>query len=375
MFPFLSHKNKNTQIYTAAIIGCGRIGYSLGLDKKREQPASHTMAMNENSRIKLIAACDSDFSKAEEWHRANNPLPAYMNTANLFARHKPDIITVAVNEDNHLKVALESIEDKPKLLILEKPVALNTEEALEIKAASERYGVPILVNHERRFANDYAIARDYLDKIGDIQSIEATLSSGMRVYDSKEEKTGNYSLIHDGTHLVDIVSFFLEHFIHDPEIQNKEESDGIGLLQRANALKRKPILHNPVITGLYRDDTDAVRNVSVHYKTSVCPEVCINFSGRSKYFGFDIDIRGTDGRICIGNGYLRCYKNAVSPLYSGFKSLTLDNSVTLPEKTGYFSNMIQNAVDFLDGKAELKSTLRTGMDALIVLEEIKKLLV
>ena len=81
MFPLFS-KSKKT-IYTAAVIGCGRIGYSLGQDKKREQPASHTAALIENQRIKLIAGCDTDLSKAEEWHSANYPLPAYMNTANL----------------------------------------------------------------------------------------------------------------------------------------------------------------------------------------------------------------------------------------------------------------------------------------------------
>ena len=42
-----------------------------------------------------------------------------------------------------------------------------------------------------------------------------------------------------------------------------------------------------------------------------------------------------------------------------------------PKKTLYFANMIQNAVDFLDGKEELRSTLQTGMNALAVLEEIK----
>ena len=48
------------KIYTAAIVGCGRIGYSLGHDEKREQPASHTMAFLENPRISLVACCDSD---------------------------------------------------------------------------------------------------------------------------------------------------------------------------------------------------------------------------------------------------------------------------------------------------------------------------
>ncbi len=365
MFPLFS-KSKKT-IYTAAIIGCGRIGYSLGQDKKREQPASHTAALAENPQIKLIAGCDSDLSRAEEWHSANYPLPAYMNTANLFARHKPDIVTVAVNEDNHLKVALEAINARPKLLILEKPVALNVKDALKIKMMSEKENVPILVNHERRFAEDYALARLYMKKIGEIQSIHALLSSSLKVYDKKEENTGEYSLIHDGTHLVDIVMYLLEEL----EGQKAQTSHVTGLLSRAQNTLHKPILHDPIVTGIYRDEKDCVRNLTALYQVSSCPLVSISLSGRSKYFGFDIDIRGTEGRICIGNGYLTIYKNAESTLYTGFKSLTPDASVKTPDKTLYFSNMVQNAVDFLDGKSELKSTLQNGIDALRVLEEIK----
>ena len=90
--------------------------------------------------------------------------------------------------------------------------------------------------------------------------------------------------------------------------------------------------------------------------------------------GFDIDIRGTQGRILIGNGYLNVFKSAPSTLYTGFKSLSPDSAVKMPQQTLYFSNMVQNAVDFLDGKASLKSTLQNGIDALSILEEIKNMI-
>ena len=55
----------NPHIYSAAIIGTGRIGFFLGLDKKREQPASHTMALLANRRIRLVAGCDVDSRRLE----------------------------------------------------------------------------------------------------------------------------------------------------------------------------------------------------------------------------------------------------------------------------------------------------------------------
>lgn len=373
------------QKYTAALVGLGRIGYSLGLDKKREQPASHTMALLNNPRINLIAGCDTDSIALSKWQDANKKAVGYSDSANLYARCRPDIVTVAVNENAHLKEAVEAIHAKPKLVILEKPVALNLLEAEKIQQEAEKFRVPVLVNHERRFAEDFKLAKSYMKKIGEIQSIRAELCSSLCVYNPAEEKTGAYSLIHDGTHLVDAVLFFLEDDLPSTlkkiSLENPSEKKG-GLLSRASNLNSSEkkiktvnsLLRFPIVTGVFRDEEKNVRQFSAHYSTSKCPDVTIGISGRSRFFGFEISITGTEGRICIGNGYLKLYHREKSSLYSGFYSLLNDRSESLPKKTFYFSNMIQNAVDFLDGKANLRSTLQTGINALSVLEEIKEII-
>lgn len=332
-------------IYTASIIGTGRIGYSLGLDKKREQPASHSMALNANKRIKLVAGCDINSENLENWHKANKNAKAFSSVEEFLSIVPSDIITVAVNEDAHLKTALAAINAKPRLVILEKPVALNVCEAMQLKEACEKTNVPVLVNHERRFAKDYQKAKELIKTIGNLQTIHASLYSGLRVYSKAEEETGAYSLIHDGTHLVDIVRYLLD------DVQ----------------------LENPKIFGIYKSDDGAVRNVSAQYEKDGV-SIVFDFSGRCKFFGFEIVITGTEGRITIGNGIAKVERRKPAKLYSGFYSLTQEN-VVFPKKTGYFANMVQNAVDFLDGKAALGSTLQTGIDALKMLEEIKNSLV
>lgn len=372
--------------YTAALVGLGRIGYSLGLDKKREQPASHTMALLNNPRISLIAGCDTDPAALSKWQDANRKAAGYSDSANLYARCRPDIVTVAVNENAHLKETVEAVSARPKLVILEKPVALNLSEAEKIQQAAEKFQVPVLINHERRFAEDFKLAKSYMKKIGELQSIRAELCSSLCVYNPAEEKTGAYSLIHDGTHLVDAVLFFLEEdfspsTLEKISLENPSEKRG-GLLSRAsvlNSTERKTkavnsLLRFPIITGVFRDKEKNVRQLSAHYSTSKCPDITISISGRSRFFGFEISIIGTEGKICIGNGYLKLYHREKSSLYTGFYSLLNDRSETLPKRTCYFSNMIQNAVDFLDGKENLRSTLQTGINALSVLEEIKEII-
>ncbi len=330
--------------YTAALVGCGRIGYSLGLDGKREQPASHTMALLDNPRIRLVAGCDSDIEKLSVWHKAVSGAKSYQRSEDMYRQEKPDIVTVAVPEEFHKAEALAAIAARPRLVILEKPVALNTREAQDIKNASEEFGVPVMINHERRFAEDYRKAREYMREIGTLQSIYASLSSSLCIYDRRGESTGACSLFHDGTHLIDAVMFFLG----DPQSLGK-----------------------PVLTGVFKDDKGSIRQLAAHWATERCPDITVTMSGRSRYFAFEIQLNGTEGRVCVGNSYLKAYKRKDSPLYTGFFSLVRDEKVGFPKKTLYFSNMVQNAVDFLDGKGGLKSPIDTGIKDLLILEDIK----
>jgi predicted dehydrogenase len=344
---------KNT-CYNAALIGTGRIGFTLGFDCRREQPASHTMALLNNKHIQLIAGCDTDEESLGRWHRCVKKARAFSKSGALYESVHADVVIVAVNEDAHLAECIAAIESKPRLVILEKPVALCTVDALKIKDAAQKNNVPVMVNHERRFAKDYILAKSLLPKIGDIQTVTATLCSGMRVYSKEKESTGGYSLLHDGTHLVDIVQFLLE----------KDDYKNCG----------EPLLKNPVITGLFKDVEGDVRNLSAHYTTDVCPDVTVSISGRSKYFEFGVDIWGTEGRILIGNGFAAYEERQESKLYTGFYSLEKNDTVKFPKKTGYFANMVQNAVDYLDGTSPLRSTLNDAIADMRVLEEIKAMI-
>ena len=373
--------------YIAAIVGTGRIGFSLGFDKKREQPASHTMALLGNKRIKLIAAADTNQENLEQWRKYVRKHNGKKDFTLVFPTSKElyenvtclDIITVAVNEDNHLEECIKAIEYKPRLVILEKPVALNTEEAAKIRDKALKCGVPVMVNHERRFAKDYLSVVKLIEQIGDIQSVVGELDSGLRIYGEEFEKDGTYSLLHDGTHLVDIIQFLLggslakEDKTNDRSEENKQNPEKT----ESASSKRSPcqILKNPLVTGVFKDEKGIVRNFSAHYQSVVTsfgtiPEVTIKMSGRSKFFEFRIEILGTLGKICIGNGFAELFLRKESKLYTGFYSLTRQK-LKLPKKTGYFSGMIQNAVDFLDGQSELVSPLEDAISDLKVLEEIK----
>ena len=333
--------------YKIAIIGTGRIGFLLQNDKKREQPASHSNAFFKNKRIKIVAGCDINEERLMLWHKYYQKANVYTNHNELLEKETPDIIVIAVNEEAHLQVTLDVMKNKPKLIVLEKPVAPNPELARVIKSAANKYKVPVAINHERRFSEDYKKVKELLKrkKIGKINSVHANLWSGLKVWHDKCRHDGACSLIHDGTHLVDIIHYLLD-------------------------VKMK----NPVVDNVVKNKKKEVVSINVHYKFNKDSIIYLEICGEKKFFGFELDIRGSEGRIIIGNGYLEYYERKNSPYYTNFFSLKKNFKIKRPNKTKYFSNMVENCVNFLDGKEELISTLDDGIDVINTLYDIVGLL-
>ncbi len=329
--------------YKAVVIGTGRIGYLLQKDKKREQPASHAAALSANRQVHLAAGCDINPERLALWHQDYPHAACYSSVEELMRRENPDLVVVAVSELSHLEVALTVIREKPALVVLEKPVAPNPAAAERIRKAAARFHVPVCVNHERRFSKDYRTARTIIQSggLGTLQTVSAHLYNGSPVWSPGCGEDGGCSLLHDGTHLIDTLHFLLGRHLEKP--------------------------HTPGVVG---SSGSKVRALSLFYRMPGNLLVYVEFSGNSTFFDFEIRLTGTRGKLVIGNGYLKLYTVAPSPYYSGFYSLKRRREVKRPKKTGYFSGMVANCVDFLDGKAPLLSPLSEGIRTLKALYDI-----
>ncbi len=340
-------KQGNSPLYKALVVGAGRIGFSLGLDRLREQPASHAFALAAHRRVKLAGAVDCDPDKLTAWNRQFPTTNAYHQLKDALTAEKPDIVVIAVPESAHAAAARQVFPFRPRLVILEKPVAPSLQEAATIGRAAARFQVPVTVNHERRFSLDYVRARQLLQSgaIGAIQGVRASLWSNTPVWTKNAERDGACSLLHDGTHLIDTIRFLLD-------------AD----------------LHHPTVDFTRRGRAGKIIQLFFHYIIRQNTFVAMELAGNKEAFDFEIEVTGSAGRLHIGNGFFRLMRSAPSRFYSGFISLRRDPEVRRPKKTGYFSLMVENCVDFLDGRAELASPLSEGMKTLAALFDIAALI-
>jgi predicted dehydrogenase len=338
-------QKQSSDIVRCAVIGCGRIGSSLEDDRLREKPASHAGAIAYNRDTRLVGGVDPDpdarSAFAKRWHLA--PVSVFENAERMLETLHPDIVHIASDTETHIPLLETCLAAGVPVIVLEKPVGVSLEEArraLPRVEKAEREGRSrVIVNHERRFSLDYRMLRSIIasGELGTLRAIHSRLYMGLN-------KPPAQVLWHDGTHLVDIITFLAGPW-DVTAVQGDPEDRG-----------------NPFMaSGKTRERVDAAL-------------VTLDCSPGRDFLGFELDVDFSSGRIRAGNGIWEVWKSEPSPWYEAFRSLrpTKDRRWRKPRKTGYFANMMAHAVACVRDPAEpAESSFRDGLAALELLDSIR----
>jgi UDP-N-acetyl-2-amino-2-deoxyglucuronate dehydrogenase len=148
------------------IIGMGRIS------------ANHLSAiMNNSSHLDLIAVCDLVIDNIHEsLKRANysNQVAMYSNYKEMIYTLKPDIVAIATDSGSHAEIALFCLANNCHVII-EKPMALNLNDAQKIIEVSEKKNLIVSVCHQNRFNKSIQFIKKALDdgRFGKLSHIAA----------------------------------------------------------------------------------------------------------------------------------------------------------------------------------------------------------
>jgi len=114
----------------------------------------HTRFWAQASGIELVGVADPRLDRAQEvadrWG-----VTAFASAADLMDRAKPDIASVATPDFAHREPVLTALEGGAHVLV-EKPLALTTEDARAMLAVSERTSRFLMVNHSMRWIPYFA---------------------------------------------------------------------------------------------------------------------------------------------------------------------------------------------------------------------------
>lgn len=326
-----------------ALIGCGRIGFLLENDPLRNKPCTHMGGLH-SAGLKISCACDINRERLLQFREKTN-LPEeslYTDHKKMLKEQHFDLVTIATWTESHIPIALDAVESGVKAIVLEKPIASSLKSASNLIDAANSAGCHIFINHERRYDHRYKKTKELIDsdKIGKIKTVNARVLTGPYRGESRLESGGG-PLLHDGTHLVDLLRFFFGD-VNSVKGEFTRDSRNTGFEDTAIAW----------------------------IKTDSGINIFLESGGSRKYFHFDLEIWGTEGKILIGNGFEKLFLYNKSRLYRGFNDLA-EKKFPAMKPVSCFTEIYREAKSVLQGKNnKITSSMADGYKALEIIHAI-----
>ncbi|MFE3847116.1 Gfo/Idh/MocA family protein [Flavobacterium sp. LB3P45] len=235
-------KNRNLETIRWGIVGCGNV------TEVKSGPA-----YQKTVGFQLTAVMRRDVEKAADYARRHGIAKYYTDADTLINDPEIDAVYIATPPDTHkyygLKVALAG-----KPCCIEKPLAPNYKDSLEIVEAFAAKNIPLFVAYYRRSLPRFKQIKTWLgtDEIGEVRHVRWHLSAPA----TPEDLSGNYNWRTDadiatGGYFDDLASHGLDLLIH--MLGDIKEVSGISLNQQglysAKDAATACWLHESGITG------------------------------------------------------------------------------------------------------------------------------
>jgi predicted dehydrogenase len=183
-------------------IGAGRSSDTPGIPVYDKVGGSHAAAYHKHPDTDLVAICDlreDALQKTKElWSDVWPDLKVYTDYQEMLDKEQPDLVSVATSDHVHADMTVAAAESGVRGILCEKPIATKLEDADRMIAACEAAGIPLSVDHTRRWDPNYLKAREIIQsgEIGELRTIVSEMFSRRAM------------LFRNGTHLIDVIVFF-----------------------------------------------------------------------------------------------------------------------------------------------------------------------
>jgi predicted dehydrogenase len=311
-------------VYTAAIIGCGRIGSEYSDDPRITGIYSHAGAYTASDKTELVAICDTNIEKLNRCKIRWNIDTAFLDYHEMIEQIKPDIVSICTPDRTHYTIVSAILKKSiVRAIFAEKPLAITLKEAKKIVSQAAKKEVVLAVNYPRRYAKNHQKIRDYIQKdhsLGIIQSISGFYSKGT---------------LHNGTHWFDLARFLLGEITCVRGIDSRREGNS-----------------DPTLDAWLQFVSGT--NGFLHS----CDE--------NSYSLFEMDIIGMKGRIRISDSgnTIDYYAVTEDPNYSGYKALKLMKT----DREGLGDVVLHAVNDLVSCLDNGTQPLCTGLDGIKAIE-------
>lgn len=338
----------------AAVIGVGSISQE------------HINGYINNPDVELYAFCDINekrlYEKAEKYGVAKEH--CFTDKDEMFkALPEIDIVSVTTWNCAHAECTIAAL-NAGKDVICEKPMAMNTQEALAMKEAAERNGKLLQIGFVRRYGNDCKVVKDFIDagNFGDIYYAKATYlrrNGNPGGWFGDKSRSGGGPLIDLGVHVIDLVRYL----IGKPQPVSVYGATFQKLFNRPNTIKTKG--YKAADAG--KDDICDVEDLA---------SAMIRFDNGavlSIEAAFTLNLKNPEGNIQLFGTKAGCKLDPQVEIYTEMNNYLVN--VDFDEDTalsfdGLFQNEINHFVDCVLGKCKCVAPAQDGVDMMRILDAV-----
>lgn len=168
------------------------------------QPGTHLSGMARIPEVQVVAGCDiSETARSrflERWSGTWPDLLVFDDYLTMLEDVPLDIVAIATPDNLHSPVLMAAVDAGVKAIFCEKPISTHTDEVDEMIAAVESAGIPVNVNHTRRWNPTWVASRGAVraGRIGELVTIIGKFG-GERAM-----------LWRNDSHLIDIINYFAD---------------------------------------------------------------------------------------------------------------------------------------------------------------------
>ncbi len=299
----------------------------------------HSEYIKDSSRLECIGAFDIKSDRMEL--AAGKGLKNYSSFEEVLNDDEIEIVLIATPNDLHKDMAIKALESG-KNVVCEKPVTLNSDELEEIIACAKRTGKIFTVNQNRRWDEDYLIAKKIYEEniCGDIFSIESRVhgSRGIPGDWRGKKQHGGGMLLDWGVHILDqllmmipekVKTVYAKHYY----VTNPEVEDGFKIT----------LTFESGLTAMTEVGTTNFISLPRWYLQGInATAVVEDFSCKGKICGYVND----DGKDAVPVKTAAGLTKTMAP-----RSEESVSEIDLPKVSSNYMEFYTNVADVIDGKA------------------------
>ncbi len=323
----------------------------------------HIKAYLKNPNVELYAFCDINESNLQKRGELYGVSRLYTDEETML-KELPEIDAVSVCTWNsaHAPCSILALQ-YGKHVLCEKPMAMNAAEAREMIEASKKYGKKLMVGFVRRFGNDAAITKDFINagNLGEIYYAKTTYlrrNGCPGGWFGDKSRSGGGPLIDLGVHVIDLARYLMGG--PKPVSVYGATFDCIG---RRDTLKDKaaysirgkekePFTVEDMATALIRFENGAVLSVEASFNLHIKKDTgCI-------------ELFGSRGGAKLSPEF---------ELYTEMNDYLVDVNLNMPSALsfdGLFENEINYYVDSILTDRDLSSIAEDGCTLMKILDAI-----